>query len=821
MNINPTIANIIVSINNSNVDKPFSYLIPEELVSSAIPGMRVVVPFGRSNKPVEGFIIDVVEKKDSYGGENDVDSFTGLKSIIRFPDKSPLCGEDLMQLARWMQDKYYSTLSECIKCILPTGISIKTETVYYLNPTIDAQLSETEEKIIDYAMKYAPVKKQDLLSINGASSKNVDSLIRKGILTKENLTSNKDFILYERQVTLTANLESIKMPSEKTKQGQLINYLRENGSTGIKKIKEDLKVTDSPIKSLVNKGIAVYVNVEIRRESSLGERFQEAIGSSALTLTKEQTEALKIIDETALQAPKKPILLQGVTGSGKTEVYLKAIEEMLKKGKDAIVLVPEISLTPQTVGRFKSRFGEKVGVTHSRMSMAERYDMWKNAYEGQISIMIGPRSALFAPFRNLGIIIIDEEHEHTYKSDTTPKYDARAAAIERARITGSIVVMGSATPSIASYHKALSGNYILSKMKNRVNMSMPDIDIIDMRQELENGNRSMFSTELAEAITDNISKNMQTILFLNRRGHSTFVSCRACGYVVKCDLCSINFTYHNYDNSLICHYCAARAKASANCPQCGSKYIRYFGVGTQKVEDELIKMFPGISVLRMDMDTTKGKGAHERILSAFKNGKAQVLVGTQMIAKGLDFPKVTLVGVVAGDLSLHTGDFRAAENTFQLLTQVSGRSGRADYSGRVIIQTYNPEHYALHHVKTGDYEGFYEQEIALRRQMDYPPFTHIFEILVTGESEKKLILVLQRLCDILSKYNKDDEFELIGPAPAIISKIRNRYRWRLSVKAADEERLKKYVLYCIKELEKAENLSDINISLTIDPATSS
>ena len=826
----PLIANIIVSINNSNVDKPFSYIVPEELASLALPGMRVVVPFGRGNKPVEGFIVDVV---DNAGNDNlhpaspaDVknenkDNSAPLKSIIRIPDKAPLCGEDLMLLAKWMQNKYYSTLSECIKCILPAGISIKTETVYYLNPIIEAELNEAEEKIAGYAMVHAPVRKSDLLSLDGVSSKNVESLIRKGVLTKENLTSSKDFILYERHVALENILPDIKLPSEKTKQGMVISLLREKGPLSTKQLKDILNITDSPINSLVTKGIARYESVEVRREQALGERFMEDEGSPLPTLTPEQKTAVQIISEMDAASDKKPVLLHGVTGSGKTEVYLKAIADTLKKGREAIVLVPEISLTPQTVGRFKSRFGGKVGVTHSRMSLSERYDMWKNAAEGRISIMIGPRSALFAPFKNLGIVIIDEEHEHSYKSDTTPKYDARAAALERARLTRSLVIMGSATPSIDSYYKALKGDYVLVNMKNRVNMSLPSIDIIDMRLELEGGNRSMFSRELLGAIEENLHKNLQTILFLNRRGHSTFVSCRACGYVVKCDDCSINLTYHTYDESLICHYCAAKARAPENCPACGSKYIKYFGVGTQKIETELNTVFPHASVLRMDMDTTRQKGGHEKILGDFKSEKATILVGTQMIAKGLDFPKVTLVGVVAADLSLHTGDFRSGENTFQLLTQVSGRSGRAGYSGRVIIQTYNPLHYALVHTKTGDYEGFYEEEIALRRQMDYPPYSHIFEILFTGEYEKKLILALAKLCDILHIYNKMDDYELIGPSPAIVSKIRSRYRWRLSVKGADEERLKNFVLYCVDKFKKTENVSDINISLTMDPSASS
>ena len=833
-----TVADIIVSINNSNVDKPFSYLVPDEFRGRILRGMRVVVPFGRGNKPIEGFVIDVREQET----ENDTSK---LKSIINLPDKAPLFAEDLMLLAKWMQDKYYSTFAECIKCILPSGISIKTETVYYPNPIIDAELSEVEELIIDYALKNAPVTKLDFLNIENLQPKHVESLIRRGVLIKENLLSAKDFVRYERHVVLEDVAGDAQWPAEKTKQGVVISYLRASGLVSAKKVKADLNITDSPINSLVSKGFARYENVEIRRESVVGVKFSEPTGE-ALILNDEQQVALDAILSAKGNDEKKPILLHGVTGSGKTEVYLRAINEVLKGGKEAIVLVPEISLTPQTVGRFKDRFGERVGVTHSRMSMAERYDMWKNAVEGKVSIMIGPRSALFAPFKNLGIIIIDEEHENTYKSDTTPKYDARETAIWRAKLTKSLVVFGSATPSIESYTKALDGDYTMARMKNRVNKSMPRIDIIDMRQELEEGNRSMFSNELMEAIKSNLENGLQTILFLNRRGHSTFVSCRQCGFVVKCDECNINFTYHTYNDSMICHYCAAKTRAPKNCPQCGSKYIKYFGVGTQKVEDELQKLFGQAKILRMDMDSTREKGGHEKILAEFKNGNADILVGTQMIAKGLDFPKVTLVGVVAADLSLNTGDFRSAEKTFQLLTQVSGRSGRADYDGRVIIQTYNPEHYAIIHSGTADYEGFYEHEIALRRQMDYPPYSHLFEVMVTGESEKNLILVLQRLCDILYAYkatlcvseelqptgiarllaeessqrcgyDKTTALELIGPSPAMVSKIRNRYRWRLIVKAEDEQYLKKTILTCVDELRKTENVSDINISLTFDP----
>ena len=804
------IAEIIVSINNANVDKPFSYAVPDEFKDRALRGMRAVVPFGRGNKPVEGFIVDV---KDADTQERDII----YKNILDIPDKVPLFNEDLMLLAKWLQEKYYSTLTECIKCILPTGISIKTETLYSLNPVINMDLNENEQKIVEFIMDNSPVSSKMLTdNIKGITSSQIAAMSKKGILVKSETTKGKSFIQYEKQVRLSSDYSSVvKLPGKDTKQGKIITYLEEHGQSSVKKIKEKLEITDSPVNTLVEKGIAVFEMVEIRR------RVMESIkaeASGGLSLTDEQRQAVDTILKMSLSEVKKPVLLQGVTGSGKTEVYLQAIEAAIKEGKEAIVLVPEISLTPQTVSRFKDRFGEKVSVTHSRMSMAERYDQWKNAMEGRISIMIGPRSAIFAPFKNLGIIVIDEEHENTYKSETTPKYDARLTAVKRAELTNSVVVMGSATPSIESYYMSLNNEYTLAEMDKRINLTMPAVDIVDMRIELENGNRSIFSLGLMESIRENLENNMQTILFLNRRGHSTYVSCRQCGFVVKCDDCNINYTYHMNSNNLICHYCGKITKAPTNCPQCGSKYIKYFGAGTQKVVEETEKMFPEAGVLRMDMDTTSGKGGHENILSQFKSGKANILVGTQMIAKGLDFPKVTLVGVIAADLSLHTGDYRSAENTFQLLTQVSGRSGRASHMGKVIIQTYNPEHYAIQFSAQSDYKNFYEHEIALRRQMNYPPYSHVFNILFTGEGEKKVISSLFKLCDIMEIYNKNNDFERLGPAPAVISKIRNRYRWKLLVKAQDETRLKNYVLFCVEKLKIAENMTDVNISLTIDPA---
>ena len=523
--------------------------------------------------------------------------------------------------------------------------------------------------------------------------------------------------------------------------------------------------------------------------------------------------------------PGKTFLLHGVTGSGKTEVYLHAIQKVLEAGRQAIVLVPEIALTPQMVSLFTARFGSQVAVTHSRLTAGERFQIWKLALDGEIDLVIGPRSAVFTPFSNLGLIVIDEEHEHTYHSETTPKYDAREVAIKRAQLANATVVLGSATPALESYFRTqdeCTGDlkYELLELPERVNKTNPDVTIIDMRKEMAMGNTSMFALEFQGALKETIDAGRQAILFLNRRGHSSFVSCRQCGFVLACAQCRVNHTYHADKNRMLCHYCGTGTALPADCPACGSKHIKLYGTGTQKIEEEVKALFPGVGVLRMDMDTTRGKFGHAKVLEAFKKGEAQILIGTQMVAKGLDFPQVTMVGVVAADMSLHTGDFRAGEYTFQLLTQVSGRAGRAMHSGKVFLQTYSPEHYALTFAREADYKSFYTHEMAIRRAMVYPPFSHVFSIMFCGGVEKDIIIALQKLVAIMEYCNVRDgqnRFLVIGISPAFVSKIKNQFRWKLLVKCEDEEALKAFVLYCMKKLKENDPLTGITTHLTLDP----
>ncbi|MCL2707552.1 MAG: primosomal protein N' [Defluviitaleaceae bacterium] len=534
-------------------------------------------------------------------------------------------------------------------------------------------------------------------------------------------------------------------------------------------------------------------------------------------LTDEQSRAIKKIESISKRKDPPPVLLHGVTGSGKTEVYIRFISGVVESGKQAIVLVPEIALTPQTVDFFSARFGDKVAVTHSRLSEGERFAIWKKAKDGEIGIVIGPRSAVFAPFEKLGAIIIDEEHEHTYHSEISPKYDAREVAKKRAELTGALVLLGSATPSLESYHLAGAG-YELIKLKNRVNGMFPEVCVVDMRTELIEGNPSIFSRPFAGALGATLERGKQAMIFLNRRGHSTYVSCRICGDALKCDRCDVCYTWHAAGDRLVCHYCQKSVACPKICPACGSEYLKYFGIGTQRVEEEVNRLWPEVKCLRMDFDTTRVKDGHGKILAAFGRGEAQVLIGTQMIAKGLDFPEVVLVGVVAADVSLYSGDFRSGEHTFQLLAQVSGRAGRAAQPGRVYIQTYNPEHYAINYAQSGDYEAFYENEITIRKTLNYPPFTHVFSILFTGPDERAVIGSLHTLAAIMRYCNKKGMFETLGPSPANVSKIKEQYRWKLLVKGEDENLLKKFALYCVNKLRENEAVSGITARLALDPA---
>ena len=633
-----------------------------------------------------------------------------------------------IELAKWMAKRYICNLSDCLKLMLTPGTTAKnTET-------------RVKERTINLIIL----------------AKDIDEI--------------------------QDDIDSGKIKSEKQK--NVLEFLINNENATMQDIEIFTDCSRSIVNTLIKNGYLEYKEQQVERNPFIHKVENK---TKNLILTEEQQIALNSITE------EGEYLLYGVTGSGKTEIYLQLIEKKLKENKSSIMLVPEISLTPQTVDRFIARFGEeKIAVLHSKLSIGERFDQWNKIKDGRAKIIIGARSAIFAPAQDLGLIIIDEEHDESYKSEMSPRYDAKEIAEYIARKQKIPLILGSATPDLKSYYKAQNGEIELLKLTQRANnSSLPAVEIVDLRQELASGNKSMLSEKLQEEIKKNLLVNKQTILFLNRRGFSTFIMCRDCGYTVKCKRCDITMTYHKNENKLKCHYCGYEENIIKECPECHSKNIKYFGAGTQRLEDEVHNIFPDATTIRMDVDTVSKKNSHEEILNKFKNENINILIGTQMVVKGHHFPNVTLVGVVAADSSLNLGDFRANEKTFQTLTQVAGRAGRGDCEGRVIIQTYNPDNYAIEYSKLQDYDLFYNTEIELRKQLKYPPFCDIILIDMSAKNLAELKKVAKDLHTYLKNRVINEKFGLLlySPVPSPVDKIKDRYRWRMIIKCKYDDRV--------------------------------
>lgn len=794
-------AQVIIDANHAEVDRVFDYRVPAQWEEAICVGLRVMVPFGQRNTKREGYVIALTETTEVPAGK--------IKEIVEILDEGrPILTPPILELAKWMKKEYFCTLNQCLQAVMPAGI--RTKSVWYVELTEQtAELSEKEQQVADVLTEQggaAPLR--ELEQVFGNRTEYILRCLQgKKVVRLRQKTTRSTYKEEKRYVSLTENeelLAEVKEKAEKDKRlaGQLrvLSAISQEESISVEELKEKASVTDSPIHTLLQKGILVEQRRQEKRDVF---QLEDYTPTQPFYPTPEQAQALALLREEEQKEQKRPILLHGVTGSGKTEIYMQLIEHVIMEGKQAIVLVPEISLTPQIMERFISRFGKQVSVTHSRLSLGERLDQWRKARDGEISIIIGPRSALFMPFSNLGVIVMDECHESSYISDVTPKYHTREVARKLSELTGALLVMGSATPDIDSYHRAVTGEFLLLQLKERTKGSrLPEVFVTDMRKELEDGNRSAFGLPLQQAIRENLEKGQQTMLFLNRRGYSTFVSCRKCGEVLTCPSCNVSYTYHASDKALVCHYCGKEVPVPKICPSCGSHYIRYFGTGTQKIEEETRRLFPEASVLRMDADTTTGKNGHARILELFGKGKADILIGTQMIAKGHDFPNVTLVGILAADLSLNLGTYQAAENCFQLITQAAGRAGRGELPGQVFIQTYQPENHAIRMAAAQDYEGFYQEEILLRQAMEYPPFSHIFFVLITGEMEQEVILAAQRLGAFMNHYAERAGCTVVGPAPAPLPKFRGEFRWQIFAKGTDAERLKAFVLYTMEQTKK-------------------
>ncbi len=645
---------------------------------------------------------------------------TELKSIDSLVKNEPLFDEKMAELISFMKRRYFSTYLSAVKTIVPYG--------------------------------------------TGTGSKTVSDKILKGSALA--ITQDEAF----------SELENARRKAPV--QARIIELLMQNEFVANTDIQMLLGCSAAAIRALEKKGVIEPVEIEIFRNPV---DYNTIKRTEAITPNQDQKAAIDAISQSL--SAFQVFLLYGVTGSGKTEVFLQCIEKVLKQGKSAIVLVPEISLTPQMIQRFAGRFGNQIAVLHSRLSLGERNDEYKRIKNGEAKVIIGVRSAVFAPVKNPGLIVVDEEHESSYKSQSTPAYHAREIAAIRAKQHNIPLVLASATPSIESYYKALSGKYTMLTLKNRAGTGMlPAVSVVDMRRELAEGNRSLFSAELKEEIQKNLESGRQTILFLNRRGFSTFISCRSCGYVVKCPRCNIAMTYHKNRDFLTCHYCGYTQKNLLTCPECDSTYIRHFGTGTQKVEEELSELFPDATLLRMDLDTVSAKNSHQKILEQFEKEKIDILVGTQMVTKGLDFENVTLVGVLAADMSLNLDDYRANEKTFDLITQVCGRAGRGNFAGRAIIQSYMPENPVLQMAKEQDYAAFYEEEISLRKMLLYPPFCDMVSIVFSSFNEAFVGQYAKKSADALRAALKDSPAEVLGPGTCSFYKMNNKYRKRILIK---------------------------------------
>ncbi|MDO4167244.1 MAG: primosomal protein N' [Eubacteriales bacterium] len=715
-------ADVIVDISVKSLDRPFQYIVPEEYQDVAVVGAQVLIPFGQGDRQRQGYIVGL-STEPNYDIQK-------TKQIICVEKQGVVAESHLLSLAYWIKEHYGGTMNDAIKAVMPVRREVQEKLVRRVYPVVERGELLAQKEEMERKHQVARVRVLDaLLSVEV-------SHYRDGV----------DYDMLIRQC----------------------------------------KVTKAVLRGLVERGLIQIAARQLYRNPYPNIESQK----TDITLNEEQQSAVQRVLWDYQAGRRYVYLLHGVTGSGKTEVYMQCIQSVIRQGQQAIVLIPEIALTYQTVNRFYERFGDRVSVMHSRLSAGERFDQYTRAKNGEIDIMIGPRSALFTPFRQLGLIIVDEEHETSYQSEMPPKYHAREVAVQRAKMLGASVILGSATPSMEAYYRASTGEYQLLELKKRAGGAvLPSVEIVDLRQELEEKNHSIFSRSLADKIRQRLKRREQTILFLNRRGYAGFVSCRKCGEVIGCSHCSVALKPHLYRGQvdrLVCHYCGYQIRMPRACPKCGSRYIGTFGLGTEQVEEMVRNQFPEARVIRMDADTTSGKEGHDKLLKSFGDGEADILVGTQMIVKGHDFPGVTLVGILAADLSLNVGDYRAAERTYQLLAQAAGRAGRADKPGEVVLQTYQPEHYSIVCAAKQDYLSFYEEELLMRRMLQYPPVSNILGVLVLSEQKQRSEALAGYLAE---QMRKAEDITVLGPTEASIGKLRDVYRMVIYVKAEEYDRL--------------------------------
>lgn len=802
------IAQVIVNIPVRTVNKVFSYAIPGRLDYVNV-GWRVIVPFG--GRKVEGFITGL-----------DSGDTSELKQLVDTLDDAPWFDEHMLKTAQWICDYYLCTLAEALRLFIPGKAGITSKAAYWANNNCDEQTiarllaakPAIYQQLYQYLCNTGQLSLSQLEKKFGTEIKRVLRwLIRYELVSVESVTTSKKHIKYIRYLELAIEDEAVRQLqntlNNRPAQKRLLALLQSQRSLPLANLKAQ-SITYDTVKRLVETGAAV-----IKERQQLRDSYADICSTASdVTLTGEQQTALQAVLAAVGAKQHQSFLVHGITGSGKTQVYLEAVAAVRCLGRQAIVLVPEIALTNQIVTRFKARFGDDVVVIHSKLSVGERFDAFQRLKSNQAGIVIGARSAIFAPVQNLGIIIMDEEHEFTYKQEETPRYHTRQVAICRGKLAGAPVILGSATPSLESYYGALAGTHQLLTMPSRVDDAiLPQVTTVDMRDELAQGRRSVLSEALMELLTVTLRRREQAVIVLNRRGYATFVLCRECGLVLKCRHCSVALVYHQTQKTLRCHYCQAAEPIPDICPVCQSRYIRYFGTGTQKVEEELNKLFPEARIIRMDQDTTGGKLDSDHIMHEFAAGKYDILLGTQMVAKGHDIKNVTAVGILAADSALNLPDFRSAERTFALLTQAAGRAGRGNLPGHVVVQTYNPDHYAVTAAAAQDYVAFYEQEIKYRAQLEYPPFAEMMKLTVLAANEQAAVTESNSLASVLKGLaDQCGDVRILGPAPAAIARVKDVFRMNILVKAKNLQLFK-------EKISQSGLISRSDLLIDVDPVS--
>ena len=794
---------VAVSAAPYSIDKPYSYLVPESLAAAAVPGVRVMVPFGRGNKESEGLILARVQEP----------KLPGSKAIRQILDSEPVLDKAGIDLALWMRGRYFCTVFEAVKTILPAGLWYGLREIWSLAMEPEAARSAAVGipgawQVLDLLEKQGG--KADIRVLRDAlgdgAEKPLKAMKKAEILACETGAKRKIADKSHRMVELAVNTEDAYALTEPKRRSaparyEVVNFLATAGRTPAAEVSYYTGASSRTLKTMEKAGLIAFSEEEELRVPSL----DDVEPGPEIVLNEEQQRAFEEILG-RVQAEKPSVtLLHGVTGSGKTQVYLRLVQETLALGKTAMVLVPEIVLTPQMMRKFSSYFGSRVAMLHSSLKMTERYDQWKRIRRGEVDVVLGTRSALFAPLKNLGLIIMDEEQEGSYQSENVPRYDAREVAKYLCVREKAALVFGSATPTVETAWAVEQGSYQKALLRRRYNENaLPEVLIADLRQEILNGNPGLISTPLRQELEKNLAAGEQSILFLNRRGSSRMLLCGECGYVPQCPRCSTAMTYHSANGRLMCHYCGHSEPAADTCPECGG-WMKHVGAGTQKVEEELRELFPEAGILRMDADTTAG--GHEEILQTFERERVPILLGTQMVAKGLDFENVTLVGVLSADISLYVDNYRAAERTFSLLTQVVGRAGRGGKTGRAVIQTYTPGNDVIRCAARQDYDAFYESEIRMRRLRRYPPFADLFTVTVSGTEEGRVLRAAVSVRETLRQLCRRPELaagepEVLGPAPAPVVKVNNRFRYRCTLVGKNDKATREMLAWLQKDFAK-------------------